>query len=171
MQCSTVSLDSFTFLRNFFFKISHNVCRCRKFSLFIYSWRKIICFHHEVKDQIFDSPKTYIYYIWLSLLSLLLTLIMIYIRKWCHALGFLITLLYSYFHQNIILHISIYQLVRGRCSIENGGCQQICNEASNLHHCSCFSGFQLNNDGKTCSPGQLKSLVVSVFRQTLEHLI
>ena len=79
-------------------------------------------------------------------------------------------LFYFYFHQSIKQHISFCQLVRGRCSIENGGCQQICNGTRDVHHCRCFSGFQLNNDGKTCSPGQFKNLLVSVIGQILENI-
>ena len=36
------------------------------------------------------------------------------------------------------------------CLIDNGGCDQICNNTDGSFYCSCYSGFTLNYDGFTC---------------------
>lgn len=41
-------------------------------------------------------------------------------------------------------------LVRKLCSLDNGDCDQFCNEEQNSVVCSCASGYFLGNDGKSC---------------------
>ncbi len=38
-----------------------------------------------------------------------------------------------------------------QCTTNNGGCQQICTNLLPGFACSCYSGFVLNDDGKSCS--------------------
>ena len=41
------------------------------------------------------------------------------------------------------------------CAEGSHECQHICNNTPGSFHCSCFDGYQLNNDSTTCS-GQLR---------------
>ena len=34
---------------------------------------------------------------------------------------------------------------------DNGGCDQICNNSIGKHTCSCYTGYSLELDEKTCS--------------------
>ena len=36
------------------------------------------------------------------------------------------------------------------CSVDNGGCDQICSETFESFTCSCKAGYSLTNDGYTC---------------------
>uniref|UniRef100_A0A8C0X2C8 Coagulation factor X n=1 Tax=Castor canadensis TaxID=51338 RepID=A0A8C0X2C8_CASCN len=40
--------------------------------------------------------------------------------------------------------------VRSLCSLDNGGCDQFCQEEQNSVVCSCASGYFLGDDGKSC---------------------
>ena len=37
------------------------------------------------------------------------------------------------------------------CYYENGGCQHECTNTDGSYECSCYDGYELNSDGKTCS--------------------
>ena len=37
------------------------------------------------------------------------------------------------------------------CDFANGGCSQMCNSDGNGMVCSCYLGFRLEEDGKSCS--------------------
>lgn len=37
-----------------------------------------------------------------------------------------------------------------RCSVNNGGCEHFCDEASGKLQCRCKSGYELLSDGKSC---------------------
>jgi hypothetical protein len=41
-------------------------------------------------------------------------------------------------------------VVRSLCSLDNGGCDQFCQEEQNSVVCSCASGYFLGDDGKSC---------------------
>jgi len=38
------------------------------------------------------------------------------------------------------------------CAVNNGDCDQLCNVTSNnTSYCSCFEGYRLSSDGKSCT--------------------
>ena len=44
----------------------------------------------------------------------------------------------------------LFPVVVDRCSVDNGGCAQICRSTTTSAVCSCRSGFTLNSDGRSC---------------------
>ena len=37
------------------------------------------------------------------------------------------------------------------CDVDNGGCDHYCTETINNYTCSCYPGYTLQADGKTCT--------------------
>jgi len=37
------------------------------------------------------------------------------------------------------------------CQTDNGGCTQTCGNTDGSYQCSCLNGYELNNDGYTCT--------------------
>lgn len=38
------------------------------------------------------------------------------------------------------------------CAVENGGCDQLCNvTGNNVSYCSCFEGYTLSSDSRSCN--------------------
>jgi len=60
-----------------------------------------------------------------------------------------------YLHSTISEPVEVNEtdpiIVRSSCSINNGGCCQICTNTTEGRICSCEEGFQLNDDGFSCS--------------------
>ena len=54
----------------------------------------------------------------------------------------------------IIMHISSFLdrsfLDIDECSMNNGGCDQMCTNTNGSYVCSCDDGYTLNDDGLTC---------------------
>ena len=58
----------------------------------------------------------------------------------------------------------IYQFSdHNECSTTSHGCQQKCVNDHGSYTCSCFNGYQLISDNKTCS-GKIQILSLSNFR-------
>ena len=49
--------------------------------------------------------------------------------------------------------ISLYSLLSdiNECAVNNGGCTQICENLPGFFQCKCIRGFELQEDGKTCT--------------------
>ena len=47
-----------------------------------------------------------------------------------------------------ITHFSISDI--DECHDENGGCYQICENLPGSHNCSCYTGYKLSSDKRTC---------------------
>ena len=45
----------------------------------------------------------------------------------------------------------LHSLDINECSLNSGGCDQLCNNTIGSFQCSCNSGYTLNGDGITCS--------------------
>jgi len=43
---------------------------------------------------------------------------------------------------------------RDECSVDNGGCQQVCKNTIGSYHCNCHSGFTLHSNKHDCKEGQ-----------------
>lgn len=41
-------------------------------------------------------------------------------------------------------------VTRKLCSLDNGDCEQFCQEVQNSVVCSCAKGYTIGNDGKSC---------------------
>ena len=51
------------------------------------------------------------------------------------------------------------------CRTDNGGCIQICSNTIGSYQCSCLNGYELANDGHTCS-GMLKHIIFTYTVRT-----
>jgi len=49
------------------------------------------------------------------------------------------------------------------CEINNGGCQQRCNNSVGSYNCYCDDGFVLASDGKICNGTSSSPLLSSLF--------
>ena len=58
----------------------------------------------------------------------------------------------------------LHSLDINECSLNSGGCDQLCNNTIGSFQCSCNSGYTLNGDGITCS-GRITVTVYMPFRK------
>ena len=49
------------------------------------------------------------------------------------------------------------------CEINNGGCEQMCNNTNGSFFCSCEMGYQLDSSGLNCSSMVTTQLCLSAF--------
>ena len=49
------------------------------------------------------------------------------------------------------LHLNFLIADVNECSVNNGGCSDVCTNTVGSYQCSCSTGFTLQSDGKTCT--------------------
>ena len=51
----------------------------------------------------------------------------------------------------LIKNINFKNIDVNECGTNNGGCQQQCTNTVGSYSCSCYTGYTLNSNGKTCT--------------------
>ena len=57
------------------------------------------------------------------------------------------------------------------CSNGTHSCEQVCNNTQGSHHCLCYSGYELNEDGFTCTGNILHTKHILMCRCMITIII
>ncbi len=74
--------------------------------------------------------------------------------------------LYKYYgisYKKLRFHYFLICIVHPCDTVSQGGCTQLCKKRKQKYQCACEDGFELGNDGKSCTKGAIRFLCEHTF--------